>query len=326
MIEQIIEAKYALTKGVINMIKKALTIAALVTVLGTGFAAEQAKAYTWSSSGSQSYYSTRYSTSNYGTRYSYSGSTNQGVINTYLASYGSTGAKVTEVQGYLRQLGYNLRTENGRYGYYTLSAVLSFQKKNSLSATGKVDQRTYDLLKGAVTAQPAPTPAPTPAPQPTPKPTPTPTPTPVPQPTPAPNPAPAPPTGQLQGLTVEEKQMLDLVNNERAKNGLAPLQIDLELVRLARMKSQDMIANNYFSHTSPTYGSPFAMMNNAGVTYRTAGENLAGAPSVTTAHTNLMNSSGHRANILNAAYTHIGIGIVDGGPYGKMFTQMFVGR
>jgi uncharacterized protein YkwD len=72
-------------------------------------------------------------------------------------------------------------------------------------------------------------------------------------------------------------------------------------------------------------GSPFDMMKNAGVTYRWAGENIAGAASVDRAHNGLMNSEGHRANILNSNFTHIGIGIVPGGPYGMMFTQMFIG-
>ncbi|MFZ5944940.1 MAG: CAP domain-containing protein [Bacillota bacterium] len=159
-----------------------------------------------------------------------------------------------------------------------------------------------------------------PVPQPQPKPQPQ--PTPAPQPAPAPAPAPAP----VSGISADEKLMLDLVNKERAANGLQPLQIDMQLVKLARMKSQDMITNNYFSHTSPTYGSPFDMMKANGVTYRTAGENLAGAPSVSTAHTNLMNSEGHRKNILSSNFTHVGIGIIDGGPYGKMFTQLFIGK
>ncbi len=125
-------------------------------------------------------------------------------------------------------------------------------------------------------------------------------------------------------LTADESRMLELVNKERVLNGLQPLKIDMELVKVARVKSADMINNNYFSHTSPTYGSPFKMMKDYGVSYRMAGENLAGAYSVDSAHKNLMNSPGHRANILRTQFTHVGIGIVDGGPYGKMFTQMFI--
>ena len=141
-----------------------------------------------------------------------------------------------------------------------------------------------------------------------------------------PTPAQQSPQTPVSGLTAAEQQMLNLVNQERAKAGLQPLQADLELTRLARLKSQDMINKGYFSHNSPTYGSPFDMIKANGITYRTAGENIAGNQSVQAAHTALMNSSGHRANILNANYTHIGIGIVEGGPYGMMFTQMFVGR
>jgi uncharacterized YkwD family protein len=130
----------------------------------------------------------------------------------------------------------------------------------------------------------------------------------------------------VKGLTANEKAMLDLVNKEREKAGLKPLAADLELVRLARMKSQDMIDKGYFSHTSPTYGSPFDMMKKAGISYKVAGENLAGASTVQQAHTSLMNSDGHRRNILNPNFDHIGIGIIEGGPYGMMFTQMFTGQ
>lgn len=120
--------------------------------------------------------------------------------------------------------------------------------------------------------------------------------------------------------------MLELVNKERKAAGILPLTMDTRLVQLARMKSRDMIEKGYFSHTSPTYGSPFDMMKAAGISYRIAGENLAGAPDVVTAHNSLMASEGHRRNILNPAFTKVGIGIVSGGPYGMMFTQMFIGE
>lgn len=122
----------------------------------------------------------------------------------------------------------------------------------------------------------------------------------------------------------DELKMLSLVNKEREKAGISPLVMDEELVKIARLKSQDLIDKNYFSHQSPTYGDPFAMMKNFGVTYSYAGENLAGNHSVEKAHESLMNSPGHRANILNPNYTKIGIGIVEGGPYGIMFTQLFI--
>ncbi|WP_207644308.1 CAP domain-containing protein [Desulfolucanica intricata] len=125
--------------------------------------------------------------------------------------------------------------------------------------------------------------------------------------------------------TSDEQTMLELVNNERKAAGLQPLASDPKLTQLARMKAQDMIDNNYFSHNSPIYGSPFDMMKSNGVSYRYAGENLAGASDVNTAHTNLMNSPGHKANILNPKYTKVGIGVVNGGPYGKMYVQEFNG-
>lgn len=128
------------------------------------------------------------------------------------------------------------------------------------------------------------------------------------------------------GLTNQENQMFELVNSARAQNNLPPLKIDMELVNVARIKSQDMIDNNYFSHHSPTYGSPFDMMNDFGIEYVHAGENIAGNRDVENAHNSLMNSPGHRKNILNNDFTHIGIGIKRGGGYGNMFTQMFISK
>jgi len=130
--------------------------------------------------------------------------------------------------------------------------------------------------------------------------------------------------GSTVTASAEELQMLTLVNAERTKNGLKPLIMKSELVKIARLKSQDMIEYNYFAHNSPTYGDPFTMMRYFGVKFGYAGENLAGNTSLENAHESLMNSSGHRANILNVNYTHMGIGIVEGGKYGKMFTQLFI--
>ncbi|MDK2822264.1 MAG: hypothetical protein PWQ67_22 [Clostridia bacterium] len=144
--------------------------------------------------------------------------------------------------------------------------------------------------------------------------------TPNPEPEPQPNPAPGNNFQQQK-----EYEMLALINKAREEAGVGPLMMDKNLVKVARLKSQDMIVNNYFAHTSPTYGSPFEMMDNFGIDYRFAGENLAGHYSVPGAHNALMNSPGHRRNILNPNFTHIGIGIVEGGPYGMMFTQMFIG-
>ncbi|MFC0560877.1 CAP domain-containing protein [Halalkalibacter alkalisediminis] len=126
-----------------------------------------------------------------------------------------------------------------------------------------------------------------------------------------------------QELTQDEQQLVDLVNQERIQRGLSPLQVNEQLTEVARVKAQDMIDQQYFSHHSPTYGSPFDMLTQFGVSYRTAGENLAGNHTVEAAHQALMNSEGHRANILNGEYGEVGIGIIEGGPYGKMFVQLF---
>ncbi|NLG86200.1 MAG: sporulation protein [Firmicutes bacterium] len=126
-------------------------------------------------------------------------------------------------------------------------------------------------------------------------------------------------------LAAEEARLLELTNQARKEAGLQPLQLDMRLVETARAKSADMVANDYFGHISPDLGSPFDQMHQAGITYQTAGENLAGAPTADAAHTGLMNSPGHRANILNPNFTHIGIGMAKGSSYGLIFTQQFIG-
>lgn len=121
-----------------------------------------------------------------------------------------------------------------------------------------------------------------------------------------------------------EHEVVRLVNEIRKSYGLRALEENWELSRVARYKSQDMKTNKYFSHNSPTYGSPFNMMKNFGITYRSAGENIAmGYKTPEAVVEGWMNSSGHRANILNSSYTHIGIGYVSEGNY---WTQMFIGR
>lgn len=119
-----------------------------------------------------------------------------------------------------------------------------------------------------------------------------------------------------------EAQVVTLVNEIRAENGLSKLTHNWQLSRVARYKSQDMADNGYFSHTSPTYGSPFQMMKQFGITYRSAGENIAKGYSSAQAVVNAwMNSAGHRANILNSSYTQIGVGYVADGNH---WTQMFI--
>ena len=120
-----------------------------------------------------------------------------------------------------------------------------------------------------------------------------------------------------------ENEVVRLVNDIRRQNGLNPLTANWELSRVARYKSQDMREKGYFSHTSPTYGTPFQMIKAFGLTYRSAGENIARGYSTPQAVVNgWMNSSGHRANILNASYTQIGVGYVAQGHY---WTQLFIG-
>lgn len=110
-----------------------------------------------------------------------------------------------------------------------------------------------------------------------------------------------------------ERQVVTLVNQERAANGLPALSLSVTLSDGARLKSQDMRDNRYFDHNSPTYGSPFDMMKSLGITYSAAGENIAMGYSTAEAVVNAwMNSAGHRANILSSNYTTIGVGYVDG--------------
>jgi uncharacterized YkwD family protein len=121
-----------------------------------------------------------------------------------------------------------------------------------------------------------------------------------------------------------EQQVLDLTNQQRAKYGVPALQLDVELSKVAREKSRDMQTKGYFDHNSPTYGSPFDMMKQFGISYRAAGENIAmGQRSPQEVVNAWMNSEGHRKNILNADFTHIGIGHVAEGNY---WTQMFIGK
>lgn len=181
------------------------------------------------------------------------------------------------------------------------------------------------------------TPAPAPSTPTTPAPAPT---TPAPKPTTPTTPAPAPatptapatqpvttpaPASPATSLNAQEQQMVDEINKERAAAGLTPLKVELRLAGLARTKAQDMKTNGYFSHTSPTYGTPFEMLKNAGIQYRSAGENIARNVSVDAAMAAFMSSDGHRKNILNPGYTHVGIGVVSsssGNYYVQIFAQL----
>ena len=120
-----------------------------------------------------------------------------------------------------------------------------------------------------------------------------------------------------------EARMLELVNGERVAAGLRPLAPDPELTQVARQHSADMFARGYFAHATPEGRDPFERMREANVRFLTAGENLALAPTLQIAHTGLMNSPGHRANILQRDFERVGIGIMDGGIHGLMVTQDF---
>ncbi|SHE33722.1 uncharacterized protein, YkwD family [Seinonella peptonophila] len=129
-------------------------------------------------------------------------------------------------------------------------------------------------------------------------------------------------------LNEYEKEVIRLVNEERKKNGLKPLKTHQDLSFVARKKSADMCDNNYFNHDSPTYGSPEQMVNDHGISYyHGVGENIAEGYQTPAETINAwMNSEGHRRNILDPDYTHIGVGYVDGGgTYGTYWTQQFIG-
>jgi len=120
-----------------------------------------------------------------------------------------------------------------------------------------------------------------------------------------------------------EKVMFALVNKERVEFGAKPLVWNENLAKIGRNHSKDMFKRGYFSHFSPEGKDVGNRLDEAGIDYTAAGENLALAPTVSRAHTGLINSPGHRRNILDPSFGEIGIGVVDGGVYGKMFTQVF---
>lgn len=121
-----------------------------------------------------------------------------------------------------------------------------------------------------------------------------------------------------------EQQVIDLTNQEREKNGLSRLKLDSQVAEAAQAKSTDMAENNYFAHNSPTYGTPFNMLNDFGVEYTAAAENIAaGQDSAEEVVQAWMNSEGHRKNILNKDVTHIGVGYEENG---KHWTQLFIGK
>lgn len=127
-------------------------------------------------------------------------------------------------------------------------------------------------------------------------------------------------------LTADELEVFNLINQQRTQAGLPALKIDNELQNVARIKAQDMVNNGYFSHTSPVYGTPFEMIKNFGISYKAAGENIAGNSTNSGAVTAWMNSEGHRANILSNSFNYTGVAVVSSPTYGKVYVQMFIGK
>ena len=125
-------------------------------------------------------------------------------------------------------------------------------------------------------------------------------------------------------MSANEKIVFDLLNAERTKAGLPKLQTASSLLKVAILKVKDMVKNSYFSHTSPTYGSPFKMMKTYGISYKVAGENIAGNPSLQDAVKAWMNSATHKQNILSNSYNYIGIGVEKSDTYGSVISTMFI--
>lgn len=128
----------------------------------------------------------------------------------------------------------------------------------------------------------------------------------------------------INGVDVNVYKMAGLINMERVKNGLKPLEVHIGLTKVAQVKAEDMAKNNYFSHNSPTFGSPFEMMKTFGISYSYAAENIAIAQSIEKAHNNFMNSTGHRNNILSPNLTHVGIGISKEANGNYKLVEMFI--
>ena len=124
----------------------------------------------------------------------------------------------------------------------------------------------------------------------------------------------------------EKDVILRLINEERKKAGRPLLTVDSTLEKAAQTKADDMVKNNYFSHTSPTYGSPFKMIQDFGISYKAAGENIAGNPSIEAAVESWLKSDEHKKNILSNAYNYVGIGVANSKTYGYIIVLMFIGK
>ncbi len=130
----------------------------------------------------------------------------------------------------------------------------------------------------------------------------------------------------IPNLTDDENELLTLINIEREKNNLLPFKIDENLQNVARLKAQDLVENNYFSHISPVYGTPFEMLKNNQISYKTASENIAGNTSISGALDSFLSSDAHKKNILSNDYNYTGLAVVDSIAYGKIIVQLFIGK
>lgn len=127
-------------------------------------------------------------------------------------------------------------------------------------------------------------------------------------------------------LSTEEEEFLKSINEIRVKNNLPELIIDDAVQNVARLKAQDLIENNYFSHTSPKYGTPFEMLSSSSINYKTASENIAGNSTISGAIDSWMNSESHKNNILSNDFNYTGVAVVHSNTYGKVLVQMFIGK
>lgn len=135
-----------------------------------------------------------------------------------------------------------------------------------------------------------------------------------------------PPSGNTPTRPNTAQTAIELINEARVKNGLPRLETTDLLTATAQAKATDMVKNNYFSHQSPTYGSPFEMMQNAGISYKVAGENIAGNESVENAIASWLASEEHKTNLLSNAYNYVGIGVEKSDTYGYIIVAMFIGK
>lgn len=127
-------------------------------------------------------------------------------------------------------------------------------------------------------------------------------------------------------LTSDETELLSIINAERQKNNLPDLQIDEQLQNVAKLKANDIAQNNYFSHISPTYGTPFDMLKSHNISYKTASENIAGNSNIKSAFDAWIGSDSHKDNILSNDYNYTGIAVVDSIAYGKIIVELFIGK